>query len=363
MTIRILQTFDEARFEDWLREGLERYLWEGAGASAFPGADAAIWRSEDLDLGLADAYRQLDARRQGCMRRAVANVLATLTLEPRKRNLPLFEHLLSLAALLPAPEILRVLPGPIGSGFFGRVADAVPDAPNAPANLFGLAMLTAARLAAAREQAVACLHALIGSENFDVAYSGLALEALARADGQELVAHCELLRASLASMFEEFRTDADQRRTIATSVLNAVQLPAVLRSLGELKYLDRNDEFAPLDAWFPIALLAGDLAPLVCERDAEGHLFVFRRDQLTVRGSVPQNGPSFSGLHDLLQEHDLVVRPGISYDMGWRKPPDHKTQGLGLSKEESELAKLFGIAPDKLAQHEPAITPAGQRAT
>jgi hypothetical protein len=288
------------------------------------------------------------------MRRALAKVLASL--EPRERNIPLFEHLLSLAALLPAPEILRVLPSLIGGGYFGQVADAVPDAPG---NLFGLAMLTAVRLAAPREEAAACLHALIGSRNFDVAYSGLALQALAKADGQGLVAHLDLLRASLAAMFQEFRTDADQRRAIATAVLNAVQLPAVLRAWGGLKYLDRNDEFAPLDAWFPIALLAGDLAPLVCERDLEGHLFVYRRDQLTLRGTVPQDGPSFSGLLDLLHEHNLLVRPGISYDAGRKQPRGAKSQGLRLSKQESELAALFGIAPHELARHAPAALSVG----
>lgn len=357
MSDGLLDRFRESDFEDWLREGLERTLWEGAGAWAFPGADAEIRRADYLADGLRNAYLTLASEQQGRFRRAVANLMASL--DPLERNVPLFEYLLSLAALVPAPEILRVLPARIGGGFFGQVGKASPEGAR---NLFGLSMLTVARLSAPRQEAVACLHALIGSPNFDVAYSGLALEALVRADGQGLVAHLILLRDSLDAMFREFQTDAGHRRAIATAVLNAAQLPAVLRAWGEIKYFDRVDESAALDAWFPSALLSGDDSPLVCERDGEGNLFVFRRERRTVREPVPQDGPNFLGLLDLLNAQDLMGSRGISYDSTHARPRPGRRRRVQLSREELGLAGSFCIPPNLLAQYPAASPSAGPRA-
>jgi hypothetical protein len=112
-------------------------------------------------LGLRDAYLELSAKGLGHFRQALAKVLASL--EAQEKNVPLFEHLLSLAAALPAPKVLQVLPARVGNGFFGLTANREGECSYLPSPY----LLTAAQLAAPQEEAVDCLHALIGSQHFD----------------------------------------------------------------------------------------------------------------------------------------------------------------------------------------------------
>jgi hypothetical protein len=127
----LFDAFTEADFEDWLRVGLEGYLLEDQGAWAFPGAEGSIAQQDYLVLGLREAYhREWPAATRSRFRHAVAKVLASL--EPSARYVSLFEHLLSLAAALAAPEVLRVLPARVGNGFFGQADSRSED------ELFGI---------------------------------------------------------------------------------------------------------------------------------------------------------------------------------------------------------------------------------
>ena len=285
--------FDEAAFERWLRVGLEGYLLEGKGAWAFPEAAGNIAQQDYLVLGLHDAYLELSANGRGHFRQAVAKVLASL--EAQEKNVPLFEHLLFLAAALPAPEVLRVLPARVGNGFFGLTANREGE------SLFSLTLLTVARLAAPREEVVDCLHALIGSRHFDFAYAGIALTALCRADDQGLVKHMTLLRDSLAKMFEEFGTDLEAKRNLANSVFGAVvEFKRFVHALPQLKYFDSSDEHAALDNWFIEALFGGKDAPLVCIETLEVELeFFCRHDQFKVKQGLPD--PDYKDFDDLME--------------------------------------------------------------
>ena len=280
--------FDEAAFERWLRVGLEGYLLEGKGAWAFPEAAGNIAQQDYLVLGLHDAYLELSANGRGHFRQAVAKVLASL--EAQEKNVPLFEHLLFLAAALPAPEVLRILPARVGNGFFGLTSNREGE------SLFSLTLLTVARLAAPREEAVDCLHALIESRHFDFAYAGIALTALCRADDQGLVDHMTRLRDSLAKMFKEFGTGLEARRNLANSVLGAVGLGRLVHALPQLKYFDSSDEHAALDNWFIEALFGGGDAPLVCIKTLEGELEFYRRDQSEVKERLPD----YNDFHDFM---------------------------------------------------------------
>ena len=211
--------FTEADFEAWLKAGLEAYLLEGAGAWAFPGADGEIAAPGNLFLyqGLCESYRKLTAEQRKRYRRGLANVLASL--EPSHRNVPIFEHLLSLASALPAPEILRVLPALVGNGYFGLVKG------DEEGDLFALTLLTVARFAGPRPDVLTCLNELIrNSRHFDIAYSGIALEALCRADPEGFLGHMAAMRKPLGAMFQEFQVADDVKRGYAVSILDAIGL-------------------------------------------------------------------------------------------------------------------------------------------
>jgi hypothetical protein len=326
-----LQGLGEAELETWLRAGLEGYLLEGKGAWAFREVVGLIARQQSLTLGLRDAYRELNAEQRGAFRRAVAKVLASL--EADERNVPLFEHLLALAAELPAPEVLRVLPARVGNGFFGLTDNREGE------SLFAATLLTVARLAAPREEVVACLHRLIGSRHFDHAFAGLALVALCRADDSGLTDHMERLREPLAAQFREFRVDEEAKRGLALSVLDAVGLEPVAEALPRLKYFDRHSEKAPLDDWLIEALLTAPGSPLGVEEDEDGGVWLFDAEEPVkkVRLHEPKK-VSFDFLAVLSEVAASVVGP--ANDARLRVATKH------IRAEGNDNAEQFGVALD-----------------
>lgn len=274
-----LDEYSEAAFETWLRVGLEGYLIEGKGSQAFPEVAGTIAAEDHLILGLQNAYSELPAEGRGRFRRALANVLASL--EPTPSNVPLFEHLLSLAAILPCPEVLRVLPSRIGNDFFGHATN------REHGSLFSQTLLAIVDLAAPREDATTCLRALIGSRFFDHAYAGVALLALCKADDQGVVDHMTRLRESLAAMFQEFEPDHNVKQQLARGVLDRIGLPALIKSLTALKYDDRHTPSGLSDNWLILGLLSGPRAPLVYEQNDIGYRFA-RAENQTIWETLPE---------------------------------------------------------------------------
>lgn len=355
MSVGFFDDFTEADFEGWLKAGMEAYLLEGAGAWAFPGAAGELAAPGNLFLyqGLCESYQQLTAEQRRRYRLALSNVLASL--EPLDRNIPIFEHLLSLAAALPAPEILRVLPARVGKGFFGLVKGGEEG------DLFALTLLTVARFAAPRPDVLMCLNELIrNSRPFDSAYSGVALEALCRADPEGFVSHMVAMRELLRAMFQEFQVSDEVKRGYAVSILDAIGLQRLVYAWPALKYFDREFENAALDRWLVLVLLDGADAPLVCEQDSRDRLHVFRRTNPLVQEEVPEEGDNFLYLLDLLRDRKLVKRQSI-----WFTPSPTKPRGIqpnvdGVSESSSvevEVAASFGLSAADLMQWQPTSSP------
>ena len=211
--------FKAADFAAWLKVGLEGYLIEDEWVWKFEHVAVFLQSEEHLALALGHIYRELSAPERAEFRKAVADVMATLEADPV--NAPVFEHLLAIAAVLPAPEVLSVLPVRIGNGFFGAM-DV-----EGGRSLFEKTMDAVIDLAAPTDESRKCLEMLIGSRNFNIAYSGLALMTLCRVAPDDFVAHMDLLRAPLAKMFEQFRTDEETKKRLAERIELAVT-PAVL---------------------------------------------------------------------------------------------------------------------------------------
>ena len=222
--------FKAADFAAWLKVGLEAYLIEDEGGWGFEHVAVFLQGEEHLALALGHIYRALPARKQAEFRKAVAKVMAEL--EADLVNAPVFEHLLAIAAVLPAPEVLSVLPVRIGNGFFGAM-DA-----EGGRSLFEKTMDAVIDLAAPTEESRACLERLIGSPNFNIAYSGLALTTLCRVAPHDFVAHMDRLRAPLAKMFEQFGTDEETEKRLAERIALAVTPAVLAENLSKLRLLE-----------------------------------------------------------------------------------------------------------------------------
>ena len=93
-------------FAAWLKVGLEAYLIEDEGVWGFEHVAVFLQGEEHLALALGHIYRELPARERAEFRKAVAKVMATLEADPV--NAPVFEHLLAIAAVLPAVWMRRI---------------------------------------------------------------------------------------------------------------------------------------------------------------------------------------------------------------------------------------------------------------
>lgn len=225
--------FKAADFAAWLKAGLEDYLIEDEGVWGFEHVAVFLQGEEHLALALGHVYRELPAPKRAEFRKAVAEVMATLEADPVYA--PVFEHLLAIAVVLPAPEVLDVLPVKIGNGFFGAL-DA-----EGGRSLFEKTMDAVIDLAAPTGASRACLEMLVGSRNFNVAYSGLALLTLCRVAPQGFVAHMDLLREPLAKMFEHFGTDEGTKKRLAEGIALAVTPVRLAEDLSKLRLSERGD--------------------------------------------------------------------------------------------------------------------------
>ena len=219
-------------FAAWLKVGLEAYLIEDEGVWGFEHVAVFLQSEEHLALALGHIYRELSAPERAEFRKAVAKVMATLEADPV--NAPVFEHLLAIAAVLPAPEVLSVLPVRIGNGFFGAM-DV-----EGGRSLFAKTMDAVIDLAAPTEESRTSLEMLIGSPNFNIAYSGLALMTLCRVAPRDFVAHMDLLRAPLAKMFKQFGTDDETKKRLAERIALAVTPVVLAEGLPKLRLSERG---------------------------------------------------------------------------------------------------------------------------
>lgn len=283
-------------FERLLEAGLRGYLVEGQGVWAFGLAADWIAGHGELYDGIKVFFDHLRAEQQISFRQAVANLLAVL--EPRRENVPVFEYLLLLASLLPAPEILRVLPARLGNGYFGTNA-----------HLFERALLAVTRLAAPRQDAVECLRALISSRHFVSDYAGVALLALCRADGTDFVGHMNNMRAHLRKMLPRARKSTGAKallRTWAEQVLEVLTLHPLVVALPQLNYFDPRDPAGANDTWLLEGLLGGRSPLLRCVQNDEGQLTVFLSAKPDHRELININAASFGELLRFLRDSNYI---------------------------------------------------------
>lgn len=344
---RFFDDFDSNQFEKWLESGLKDYLIHVRGSQAFPGAENWIAKHQILEEGLKEFYGVLSGKQQGHFKSAVADLLASLP--AIHENIPLFRSLLLLATLLPASEVLRVLPQRIGNGFFGQFRDN-----------FDQALMTAASLSAPRNDAIDCLGKLISSRQFNTAFAGIALLALCKADDGNFVKHMEKMRIKIHGMFHKYARSKNAKRIWAEQVLEVIQLKPLAKALPTLKYFDPSGTGKPLDTWFLDGLFGGIRPLLICSKGGRGELQIARYGVEESCESLPLHRRKCGDFVSYLREKNYIFQPNVSYEcdengdasirIGTRKPENQESRieicpiDGGISPE---LAKHFGIAVAK----------------
>ncbi|MHB1620509.1 MAG: hypothetical protein ACYCTY_11110 [Sulfuricella sp.] len=346
------QGYGATKFEQWLEEGLKGYLLEGKGAWGFPGAEDRLAAHSMLLDGLKAFYGSLDGAMQGQFKEAVANLLASMP--PEARFIPLFSTLLSLASILPAPQVLRVLPQRIGNGYFGFARNAEGG------SLFDIALLSVARLAAPRKDALDCLHALISSSRFDAAYTGIALIALCQADDTHFDRHMKLMRPHLQAMYAKYGKGVNAKRTWAEQVLEVIPLNRLAVALPKLKYFDAKSELAPLDTWLLDGLFGGRKPLLKCAKSEGGTLLLFPLGLPEKAKEIPLQGKNVGDMLQFFQEKEYIDQNKAKLERDQDGKPyihlrpfdtagqDSRIRILGLDAEliqgiDPDVAESFGL--------------------
>lgn len=304
-----------ARFESWLRVGLESYVLEGADAEAFPGAIRFILECRSLTLGLRTFAEHLNAARRDAFKHAIANVLSAM--EPRERYAPVVEHLLSIAIATSAYPILNVLPGKIGNGFFGQADE------EDRRSLFTTTLLAVTRLATpGREDAKRCLRALIASDNFRPAHAATALIGLCLVDSGNLAEHLRTakLRPMLLKQFDQYDEDGSVQKQLAEQILEIIGPEELQRALPELDMLDPDSPIGGRpDDWFVEALFFQPGAPFEITIPIKApEVSIVSRDNPDVSILLPMTPRQPFGKKAIRQE---VKNPIINPDHGLSNMP------------------------------------------
>ena len=233
--------------KSWLKTALDGYFDDDSGRWAFTPLELEIGRQADLAHDLKEIYRSLSAPARSRWRYAVTELLAEHGHDPRRREAT--GVLIDLAVLMPAYEVLEVLPG--------VVADA---GEREAEGLYDLVVAAAVELARQTEAARSCLERLRTSPGFSPAYAGIIFIALCRVDPDGWPDHMMRMRPALQALMETLGPDSDSPRWYAESFLHAVTLARLDRNLHV--FAKRGE---PPDDWLWNELFKGDRSLLVLD--------------------------------------------------------------------------------------------------
>jgi|GEM_PF-5547852 len=325
---RPLQDMSLDAMVSWLEKGLRGYLLGNDGAWVFGSTSIYIGRTEHLVLDFREMFLALPADRTRVrFREAVATLLGRLPEEPD--SVVLFEHLLSIAAVVESYETLGVIRQRVGGGFFGLTDNLDGH------SLFAQTLDFVAGLAKAPDQPVLeTLDALIDSPYFEPAYANLALLAYCRADDKSLPKHLDRLRpyfTAIQADRELWSTQAAQN--IAWQVSDTIGWAEIARILPQLRYIPDEPDVAsntcaaltidnPLyfstDFWLVYGLLKGMDPPAGLSWTTEGDLLLVSTENEEKRYPIDQ-GIRFNDMLDCFRRGGFFTR-----ELSSESPPGQK---------------------------------------
>ena len=241
--------------KSWLQTALDGYLDDNWGIWAFEPLELEIGKEADLAGDLQRIYDSLKADGKSRWRLAVAELLAERGRDPRHRRA--IGVLLDLSILMPAFEVLKVLPGIVAD--IGEGDDAW--------QLYDHAVAVAIELSRETQDARDCLERMRTSPGFSPTYAGLIFIALCRAEPEEWPRHMRAMRESLDALVHSLGPESDAPRWYAESFVHAVTLACLWQGRGA--FFEHGD---PSDNWLWNELFKG--ARSLLSRDESGYLFL-----------------------------------------------------------------------------------------
>ncbi len=245
-----------ADVKSWLSTALDAWFEEDAGRWAFrPFALHIGQRESDLARDLRTIYAEQPAIERARWRQAVRDLVAERGTSAAFR--PALEVLLDLATLMPAPDVLDVLPR------------LVTDADGREANRLANKVVAAAvSLSSPTRSALDCLERIRTSPLFAPHHAGLVLTALCEVDPDRWANHVANLDFAMRALAAKHLSDRAPLRLYARAILRAITLSRVTaEALGELwNRLDCMD--APRLNWFFCELFEGKSSLIEYDHDA-----------------------------------------------------------------------------------------------
>lgn len=231
---------------DWLRHGLNHYLFEGKGRRSFPGARNFVDQGEaNIAVELAVIVEALDHDDRESFRAAVADLLQTLDFS-RPRDAAIATYLIELGARIRARGIPAII---AQKSFTGDSRDGL--------RVFDMAFDFADLLADIEpESTVKCLRHLIGQGPplFQPAFAGRALLALTKAAPQQFDEHYAFLKPALDAEYvlqpaSASGADSAGRRHSLVASLHAIFPPGDRPYLATLLQPDGRPDPEGRNGW------------------------------------------------------------------------------------------------------------------
>lgn len=242
----------------WLRTAAETYFVERRGRWAFEPFELLISTRDTLAGDINEGYHLLSVRGQADFRDALIGVLEEL--EPRPDLAELWQFLVELAWLLPAPGAVRVLDQRFTDDFFEALCAN-------DGGLFTRIFLFVSNTAASGPAAERCVYRLVESNRFHFRGARHALLRLCTISPEHWTRHLALTRDGLHLMFE--RSDDLERvqEELAADIFRVIGFSRFHQGLTELRLA--GDERSASDDWLLRALAERTRSVLVL-RDPGG---------------------------------------------------------------------------------------------
>ena len=260
--------------KSWLSTALDAWLADGTDHWAFRPFALHIGREPDLAHDLRTIYGEQSRIEQERWRQAARDLLSERGPNPAFR--PALEVLLDLATLMPAPNVLDVLPE--------LIADA--DAPDA-ARLANRVVGAAVSLASPTTPfAVECLERIRTAPLFAPHHAGLVLTALCRTDPHRWTEHVVSLEPAMRELEDKHALDRGPLRLYASSILRSITVGLITKEALDRLWAGLESVRVPRWNWFCRELFEGKGSLVEC---GEGWLRLRdgEADQVPYEGKSP----------------------------------------------------------------------------
>lgn len=252
--VKPIEDLDVNQLEKWLRSGLKSEIFseDRKNIQSFEPLHDFIGKDTDLTEDLVSIYDALKPSAQENFKEALVNLL--IHLSQKDENVKLLEEILFLSGSIRAHGIIPILPGKLGNGFFGSMAEERRQ------QYFITAIETIASFAEPKaKSSYDCLVSLINSRYFFSEYADTAFIALCEIYPELFLEHFNLIKKHINKLLNINTITQSQLQDIAWQLVAVVPTNIIAK---EISCFFTNCAIS--DRWLFYALLDGDDPPLDC---------------------------------------------------------------------------------------------------